>query len=349
MDALAKRAYSAIKGQQDPRYADTPTVTSNVRDELGFMKSNFGINRPVLDQMAGASLMGTSDEGMANVVAKSLGDRFIRIDKDANGYPLVVYKNQNGEPTTAYINKPGLDVQDVTRFAEGSVPYALTGGMAGAVTKGAGLATRMAGQAATAGTTSLVGDAGAANLGSKQGLDWSKAAMMMLGGAGGEAVGTAGRKILTALQKRKFIDKGVLTDAGRKAMAKNGLDPAKYTDDIKRMWADEIAGAADPAAVTRKVHSKSLGIDRTRAESTLRPDDIAFEQLAREGKLGVDAMEATNKALGKEGMAARMETVGARMKGDLKLPQTAKSNAGEKVKTILKQGWKKERGTEKML
>ncbi|MBF9645462.1 hypothetical protein, partial [Streptococcus pseudopneumoniae] len=67
-------------------------------------------------------LTGANDQEQARVFKGILGNRFVKTEQDANGYPVVVYKGQDGQEQRAYVNKPGLDAQDVLRDVVGIAP-----------------------------------------------------------------------------------------------------------------------------------------------------------------------------------------------------------------------------------
>lgn len=164
------RTWDSIKGKQDPQYKDVPAL-----DDGGSL--------PFVTSTAIAKLGGAEDPAYGDVMQKSLGDKFIRRFTDANGYEIIEW-NDNGKSRLGYVNKPGLDLDDVNRSLMGAVPY-IGGGMAmGAATKGAPMALRGIGQAGTAGATSIVGDMASGAVGSERGIDQGKAALTMaLGGA----------------------------------------------------------------------------------------------------------------------------------------------------------------------
>ena len=74
---------NSVRGRQDPREAETGTVFEQFRNELG-------------NPTANAAIGGASDEAMADVIQKNLGDRFIRQEKDANDYPVIVTRGADG-------------------------------------------------------------------------------------------------------------------------------------------------------------------------------------------------------------------------------------------------------------
>lgn len=151
-----------ITGLQDPAQGQLPSVYSQYPGELEGPTGR-------------AALLGASDAQMGDIVQKSLGDRFIRREKDANGYDVFITRGADGQEQKAYLNKPGLDGEDVARGIRGALPYMLTGGAAGVVGRGAGLIANMALQGGAGAATSVVGDAAQIPMGSKQGIEGEKA------------------------------------------------------------------------------------------------------------------------------------------------------------------------------
>lgn len=168
-------AINTIKGRQDPRESNTKTVFEQYPNEL---------RGPTGD----AAIFGASDDAMADIIVKNLGDRYVRTDKDVHGYPIIVTRGADGQEQRGYVNRPGLDLQDVARAGYGSLPYLATGGAVGAATRGAGIGFQAIMQGLGAGATSVAGDAGNIVQGSKQGVDLPKAAVMTGFGAAGPVV-----------------------------------------------------------------------------------------------------------------------------------------------------------------
>jgi hypothetical protein len=166
------RRWQDIRGKQDPRYKDLP-VYSGADDLVG---------------LANAKLLGPDDEGLANIIKHNLGDRFVGLKKDANGYPILTYRGEDGKEQSAYVNRSGLDWEDVDRGISGAIPYVASATGVGRLFKGAGAAWQVGTQALTAGATSAATDAGAAAMGSEKGIDAGKAAFATLAGGAGQAL-----------------------------------------------------------------------------------------------------------------------------------------------------------------
>lgn len=145
---LLKRLGAAVVGKHDASYASIPAFDD--ASAIGLT----GVAKTAFSKIAGAD-----DAQYGDTIQKSLGDRFIRRIKDSNGYELIEYRGDDGKPVTRYVNKPGLDMDDVSRSLMGIVPYAFTAAKAANVLKNTGMLARGAGQAATAAGTSLAADA----------------------------------------------------------------------------------------------------------------------------------------------------------------------------------------------
>lgn len=177
------RRMQDIRGKQDPRTAG-----------VGVLDPASDLPEGAFHQGERAKLMGASDESLADIYRKELGGNFVGVDKDANGYPILSFKDQSGAVQRRYINSPGLDWQDVDRGIAGSIPYLIGGGLAGQVAKklGFGILGNVAAQGAAGAATSVATDVGTQALGSDQAVDPAKAATI---GAISAAVPVAGRAI----------------------------------------------------------------------------------------------------------------------------------------------------------
>ena len=75
---------------------------------------------------------------MATSSKRASEELHFRRFKDANGYEIIEHRGPDGKPAMAYVNKPGLDFNDVSRGVVGAVPYVASGGALGSMGKGAG-------------------------------------------------------------------------------------------------------------------------------------------------------------------------------------------------------------------
>jgi len=212
-----------ITGMQDPAQGQLPSVYSQYPGELEGPTGR-------------AALFGASDAQMGDIVQKSLGDKFVRREKDANGYDVFITRGADGQEQKAYLNKPGLDLEDVARGVRGALPYMLTGGAAGLAGRGAGVLANMALQGGGAAATSVAGDVAQMPMGSEQGVELEKAGWAGGLSAAGPAAGRAVGNVVTAL-KDKFTPvagalqgkSGRAISAVEEAMAASpNLTPASY-------------------------------------------------------------------------------------------------------------------------
>lgn len=271
---------NSVMGRQDPREAGTSTVFEQHRDVLS-------------NPTALAANFGASDAQMGDTIQGALGDRFVRREKDANGYEVFVTRGKDGQEQRGYLNAPGLDMQDVTRGVRGALPYVATGVGIGAATKAAGLGVQALAQGLGAGATSVAGDVGQmAATGSKQGIEAGKAATMTGFGAAGPVVGAVGgalwRRFVTI---PGLVDRstGQLTAKGIEAARRAGVDPADITPDFSKRFADSYARTGNEAASAVEANVNRFGIPVTRGQVTKDPYLLTQEEGMRRRLYGEQA------------------------------------------------------------
>lgn len=170
----------------------------------------------------GSMLFGASDAQLSDQVKAQLGERFIRQEQDENGMPIVVFKDQSGQERRGYVNKPGLDSQDVLRGALGSLPYVATGAAGLAAGVGRGLLANAGIQGVAAAGTSAAGDVAQIPLGSEQGIEEGKA--LVAGGlsAAGPLVARGASNAYQFARNRLQDMPQALQDFGRGAVNRVG-------------------------------------------------------------------------------------------------------------------------------
>lgn len=268
---------NSIRGPQDPAYAGVPSVYSqeNVRSP-----SNFG-----------SMLFGASDAQLADQLKQQFGERFIRQEKDANDYPVIVWRGEDGTERKGYVNSPGLDRNDIARGVIGAAPYIASGLGAGALTKGAGVVGQMAAQGLAALGTSVAGDVAQMPLGSEQFIEPEKA--LVTGGLGfaGPGLSAAGSALW-----RRFVTipgmvdgAGKLTAKGMEAARKAGLDPADMNPDMAKEFAKSYAKSGDEALAAARSSTAPMGIPTTQGQQTKRPFLLNQEEKIRRGLYGEKA------------------------------------------------------------
>ena len=295
-------AVNSVRGRQDPKEAATGTVYEQFTPEL---KS----------PTASAAMMGADDAAMADIIQKNLGDKFVRREQDVNGNPVMVTRGKNGQEQRGYVNKPGLDSQDIWRGFYGLAPYAVTGGLAGSALKGSGLAANAIGQGITGAGTKLAGNVGQIVQGSEQGIDPVGAVVVggfsAAGPVAGAASGALWRKFVTI---PGLIDRstGQLTAKGLEAAQKAGINPEDITPDFAKSFAENLAKTQNPAQAAVRADTDQYGIRVTRGQATKDKEFLHQEEAARWGTYG----EAAKKSQTAFDDAQRRELLDAAMGGN---------------------------------
>jgi len=288
------RRVQDVMGKQDPRYADMPTIAEALKNEG---KMGFG----TAARESWGWLTGADDNEMARVYKGILGQRFVRTTEDVNGYPVIVYKGQDGREAMAYVNKPGLDVQDAVRGVVGIAPNVGAGIAVRGVMKGAALLPRVIGQAMGQGAASVAQDAAGLATGARtpSGEDVaSKAMWSAAGGAGGEVLGAA----TSALWRKLVVEPryfnratGQLTAKGEEAAAAAGLDPATLPRDVAQSFGRSMADIGDEALAARTTMANEFRIPRTQGEMEGNVQKLLREQQMTGGGYGDRAAEAMKR------------------------------------------------------
>lgn len=262
---------NSVKGRQDPAYSGTASIysqfTSDLQDPTGY-----------------AALAGASDAQMHDVIRKQLGDRYIRSEKDANGYDVIVTRGQDGAEQKGYVNRPGLDTEDAWRAFHGALPYVLTGGGAAALTKGAGVGLKTLAQGAAAAGTSAAGDVAQIPMGSEQGIELGKAGVVGAFGAAGPVVGAAVGKLwnrFVTIPGLVDTATGKLTQKGAAAARRAGLDPAELDADFSQRFAKAFAESGDAAQSATQAGTEAYNIPVTRGQMTKDPYLLTQEEAMR--------------------------------------------------------------------
>lgn len=319
------RRIQDVRGKQDPRYANLPNIARVLQDEGGHQMA------PELWSWG----VGASDKDMAGVYGPMLGQRFIRQEQDANGYPIVVYKGKDGSERKAYVNNPGLDVQDVARGAYGAIPYVASGAVAGAALKGAPLLGRAGGQALTQGATSLAQDVAGVATGVSE-LDPKgsaiKAGITAGFGAGGELLGAGVNALMRARAAKALAEGGRLTPEGVAAAREAGVDPSMITGKLADEFAEAFARSGDAAGALKEITSKQWGIPRTVGELSGNRNQLLREQQYRGGTYGETARTRVEQFDKKQGEAITNAVQGEIAPGKPGLyGQVAPARAGENL------------------
>lgn len=287
---LAEGAVDAVRGKQDPAYAGVPAL-SDAADLPPQARGR------LLEGNAAAKTSAVSDPAYADVLRTQLGEAFVRQETDANGYPVLVYRNENGNEAKAYVNQPGLDWEDVDRGLFAASPYLVGGGLVGSVLRNSNLALRALAQGATGAGISMGQDAAASGMGSEQGLDLPRAALAGGLGAAGELAAPAFQwgKSLLGFGTKYVDDAGRLTAEGVTAARRAGVDPKELDAETAKAFGEALKVGRDPAEALSQVRSNRFGIPTTKGQRTKDPELLLTEKDARFGTLGPDAKDLITK------------------------------------------------------
>jgi hypothetical protein len=282
-----------ITGRKDPRYANAPAISRVLENEI--YDDNSDAARAAYRQITLGQSLTPDDKAHADIVRSALGKRFIGAEKDAYGADVVRYLDKDGQEATAYVNKPGLDMEDVNNFGLQSLPYLLGGRIMQGLTRNMSLPMKMMGQSGMASTTSVLGDVAAMGAGSEQGPDFGRAtAVGLIGGA------AEGLSPLAGMLGRRFITEpslynksaGKLTPKGEEVAKKAGFDPADITGDMAQEFVKKYAEIRNPMVAGQTVRGKEFDIPVTRGQMEKDPGRLLNEKAMRYGAFG-DAAKAT--------------------------------------------------------
>lgn len=283
--SAAEGVHDFFVGKEDPKFGPLPSI-----DEPEIM-ADAGLDISTLQQ---AKTVGFTDDQYRDILSKQLGNRFLGIQKDANGFSVITYAGADGRPRQAYVNKPGLDMQDVDRGISSTLPFLAAGGVMGRVAANAPLAARAVGQAVAGGTASVGQDIAAQGMGSQQGLDPTKALLAAGGGAAGELIGAGISKLLQKyrIDNRMVDQTGKLSDAGRRLAERQGFDPNLIDDELAGAIARLSAQAENSAEALAQVQTGGrFGIPTTKGQRTKDQNLLQGEKDIRHGAAGKPAQD----------------------------------------------------------
>jgi hypothetical protein len=294
----------SVVGKKDPAYEGTGSVYEQFQDDL-------------TSPTATAAMLGASDPQMADIIAKNLGDRLIRREKDANGYDVFVTRGPDGQEQRGYVNQPGLDTQDMWRTLYGAAPYVVGGGAIGSATKGAGWGLQALAQGAGAGATSVAGDVAQIPMGSEHGVELPKAGIAAgLGAAAPPVAAAAGalwRRFVTVPGLYNSAT-GKLTEKGVKAAREAGVDPVMIESSAAEEFAKSFAKTGDAKAAATKATMEPYGIPATKGQISKDPYILTQEEKMRRRMYGEGAQDVIKDLDQRQMEAIRQAALG---------PQTA--------------------------
>jgi hypothetical protein len=269
-----------VTGKHDPKHVDVPGFNYQGIDDLD-----------TISQIERGKLVTYDDKAYSGIIKKALGKRFMQSEFDENKNEIISYLDGKGDVVRTYVNKPGLEYNDIDRAIAGSVPFLATGGIAGAATRGAGALLRAGTQGLTAVGTSIGADVAASQMGSDEGVDLTRAGITGAASALFESlaapVANAWRSLVT--QRRYVKPDGTLTQSGREAAEKMGLDPAAMEPQLQAAVAKDLSRAADPEEVAGKTRTGEFGIATTKGQRSKDSAQLGVEEEMRRGLMGEQA------------------------------------------------------------
>lgn len=275
MDLPGKMKEAAFPSNRDPRFKDLESF-----DLIQAFPKEKRTQRGAAS--VGIEAITPEDSAYGDLIQEQLGDRFIGRTKDANGYEVLSYLDDNGKRKDAYVNRPGLDLRDVDRASAQMVPSILATKIPGlrATTKpgtvrAIGSAVK---QGVGQGVASVGQDLAAKAAGADQDIDTHRALFSAVGGAGGELLNAGLGKIMEVFKVRKLFKNGDLTDKGREMAEAYGIDPVTLQDQYKKQFAKDVVTAQNASAAASKAALENRGFAPTTAQLTKHPDDIRLER-----------------------------------------------------------------------
>ena len=291
-----------------------PVVDQPTEEEPGFLEGMYGDIKesitgdkrrlhddweevPVNVQMGDGNVIPIQDHmSMARDNNLARTDIFKKQLPDANVYwdeNMIPYTDYFGKPR--YLNTPGAsmgDLSEVLTTGSTEAAGAMTGaGIGAAIGKkisvpiiqaigaGAGLAGVSVGQ-----------DKIAEVLGSQQGIDEKRAALMGVFGLGGEAGGMLLSRFFSRLaaSRKMSTPDGKLTKRGKKILEQNNIDPDGVTPQFVKAWSALADDAVDPAHAVSVAEAGTLPhkVRMSKGDITRDVDQQAFEIGAVKGSRG---------------------------------------------------------------
>jgi hypothetical protein len=279
---VGQAVIGAVKGQQDPAFEGVPGF--NITNFLG---GGGGIqDKETLAKIARAKVLGVTDEVFGRLIKEALGDRLTNVETDKFGQEVITYIGDDGVERREFINKPGLEGQDIDRVFQNSFPFLLGGGVASTVgvKLGAGLLARTGLQ-----TVGQIGASVGQDVAAGETPDVTKALLAGAGGAVGEVAAPVVSGLINKFRTRKGLitPDGVLTERGRQAFRDAGVDPAQASDRLADLLrAPDVAeGAVDTQAIMR-AQQEEFGISSSFGQRSLDPEALSLEKQARQKLLG---------------------------------------------------------------
>lgn len=282
ISSAAEGVHEFFVGKHDPKFKGLPSIDESET------AADAGLDISTLQQ---AKTVGFTDAQYRDIIQKQLGNRFLGVQKDENGFEVITYMGADGQPRQAYLNKPGLDWQDVDRGVSATLPFMAAGGAMARLPfmAGAPLVVRAGAQGVAGAGASGLQDLAAEGMGSKQGIDPVKAGFAAVGGAAGEYIGAGLSRLLQKyrVDPRYLDDDGKLSEFGRRYVQEKGFDPDLVDKDLAQELARLTAAGANPEEALLQVQSTGrFNIPTTKGQRSADGGQLLMEKELRTGAHG---------------------------------------------------------------
>jgi len=322
---LVSRAWDATKQavQGNAEFKDAGNWQDYVdaRAKSGHYDDRGFFGRGPLDDVMQIDKAGTfgNVEDQINMIKERFPDA--RFTQDANQNPMLVHGDQK-----FYINKPGLDLQDVGEGAGEAALYALGGG-AGAAAKGLGLAARMG----ATGVAETALNAGAQKMAGRDEIDGTEMAIAGLAGGLFEGLAPAVSKVRRSMKNSGKSNK----EAGKEIAQEMGL--SLNSEQTERLG--DLARNLDPSQVDMNTIIEHVELNQTPTLGTLTKNRDILET---ENALRHTGRDTTRKKLqmlddaNETGLQRAMSQAQTNMGGSGRDYYTAAQDIGDAVSNAQK-------------
>lgn len=235
-------------------------------------------------RMAAAYATSADPEQIADIAVGTLPGA--TKSKDSKGNLIVNFQGKD-----YFVNKPGLSEADLFQLVAQIGAYAPVARFGAA---GSTMLRRMLRTGTAAAGTSAGLDVASGELGSKQGVDYGRAAVTGLAGSAFEGLSPLAAKAWNAIFRNpKLFDPATaaLTAKGRETAKAAGFDPDRMGEKLSRIFAEEARSAADPGVSGARSVGREFDIPLSRGQATRDWEQLAREEAMRHGAKGEKAGE----------------------------------------------------------